>query len=133
MGVHREVESWHMVAILAFPPQRLWPCVQVSRAISFGGIMGTVFRCMPESFISHGKDLAAPDFLRTRILFLGEDKKGPLIRQSLSLMDIADPVWKHNLCEEPFLYTLAVHLISHAWAGDPGNQAKLNVLFFLCT
>lgn len=80
MGVHREVELEHGSR----------PCIPTSEVLAliagelchfFGGVMDAVFSRMPESATSHDKDLAVPDFLGTRLLSLGKDKKEPLLKK----------------------------------------------------
>lgn len=80
MGVPREVELKHGSR----------PCIPTSEILAliagelchfFGGVRGAVFSRMPESVTSHDKDLTAPDFLGTRLLSLGKDKKGPLLQK----------------------------------------------------
>lgn len=56
-------------------------------------------------------------FLGTQILPvpLGRGKKRPLLGESVLLIGIADPGWKHDLREEPFPCTLAINPVRQTW------------------
>lgn len=56
-------------------------------------------------------------FLGTQILPvpLGRGKKRPLLGESVLLIGIADPGWKHDLREEPFPCTLAINPVHQTW------------------